>query len=224
VLLSGDHGIVPLPEVTVAGTARPACAGHTDRWARPCGESGRVMMDGVLARVEAEAARELGEGPYLRGYVDPYVHLASAVAALPPVRRATLIALVTNALLRETGIARVIDVSGLPATCPSGEDIDALVCRSVSPGKGGELYLVPKPGFFLVSKPRPRGTSHGSPYLYDRTVPLLVRAPGRVAENRRVDEPLDFRAFARTAAALLGIDAPEAARTGRNLTNASREP
>jgi hypothetical protein len=224
VLLSGDHGIVPLPEVTLAGAVRPGCAGHVDRWERPCGESGRVMMAGVLERAEAELARELGTGPYLRGYVDPYLHFTSAALALPPERRTKLVDIVTKALLRETGIARVVDVRSLPETCPAGEGIDALVCRSVSPGKGGELYLVPKRGFFLVSKARPRGTSHGSPYLYDRSVPLLVRAPGRVAAERRVDEPLDFRAFPRTAATLLGIASPASARPGEDLARAGKNP
>ena len=216
-LLSSDHGIVPLPEVTLAGRVRPDCRDRTDRWERPCGESGRLMFDRLMERLESEAERALGQGPWLSGYVEPCLHFRAAGRALSPSRREALVAAVTKALLGEPGVARVIDVATLPATCPQSDDIDALVCRSVSPGKSGELYLVPKPGFFFVSKPRPRGTTHGSPYLYDRAVPLLVRAPGRVAPNRIVSEPLDFRAFPRTAAALLDIEAPSAARSGRDL-------
>jgi hypothetical protein len=222
VLLSGDHGVAPLPEVAFGKRVRADCAGRVDRWERPCADGGRVFFDRLAARLEAEAARALGPGgPWLAGYVDPYVHFSAAGRALPAARRAVLVAALTKAMLVEAGVARVFDVSLLPATCPSTEDIDALVCRSVSPGKGGDLYLVSKPGHFIVSKPRPRGTTHGSPYLYDRSVPLLVRAPGRVPANRTIDEPVDFRAFPKTAAALLDIDAPPAAQPGRSLLGSS---
>jgi hypothetical protein len=50
-----------------------------------------------------------------------------------------------------------------------------------------------------------RGASHGSPYRFDRAVPLFVRAPGAVEAGRRVDEPVPFTRFRETVAALLGI-------------------
>jgi hypothetical protein len=223
-LLSGDHGVVPLPEVTLARRVRADCAREADRWERPCGEGGRVSIDRLLERLENEAKRALGDGRWLLGYFDPYLHFSAEGRALSPSRRALLVSAVSRVLLAEPGVARVIDVATLPATCPTSDDIDALVCRSVSPGKGGELYLVPKPGYFFLDKPRPRGTTHGTPYLYDRAVPLLVRAPGRVPANRSAEEPLDFRAFARTAAALLDIEAPGAARSGRDLSASSYAP
>jgi hypothetical protein len=49
------------------------------------------------------------------------------------------------------------------------------------------------------------GTSHGTPYLYDRTVPLLVRAPGFVAAGRSIEAPIDAVSFHDTAATLLGL-------------------
>ena len=216
-LLSGDHGIVPLPEVTLAGRVRPDCAKHADRWERPCGEGGRVSVDAMLERLESSAQRALGNGHWILGYFDPYLYLSADGRALSPVRRAALVDAITKVLLAKPGVARVIDVGALPATCPPSDGIEALVCRSVAPGRGGDLYLVSKPGYFFLDKPRPHGTTHGTPYLYDRAVPLLVRAPGRVAANRIVSEPLDFRAFSRTAASLLDIEAPSAARPGRDL-------
>lgn len=217
-VLSGDHGIVPLPEVTLARRVRAECAERADPWQRPCGAGGRVAVDATLERLESEARRVLGEGRWLLGYFDPYLHFTPEGRALSPVRRALLVGAVTKVLLGEAGVARVVDVAALPATCPPSDDIDALVCRSIAPGRGGDLYLVSKPGYFFLDKPRPRGTTHGTPYLYDRAVPLLVRAPGRVPANRIVKEPLDFRAFSRTAAALLDIEAPSAARPGRDLS------
>jgi hypothetical protein len=51
------------------------------------------------------------------------------------------------------------------------------------------------------------GASHGSPHLYDRTVPMLVRAPGAIDAGAVLDAPVDFAAFAALEAALLGLDA-----------------
>jgi arylsulfatase A-like enzyme len=79
--------------------------------------------------------------------------------------------------------------------------------------------VVPKPGAFFDTMYVPgHGTSHGTPYLYDRAVPLLVRAPGRVAAGAVVREPLPFSSFAHTAATLLGVPPPAGALPGADLT------
>ena len=62
-----------------------------------------------------------------------------------------------------------------------------------------------------------KGTSHGSPYLYDRAVPIIVRAPGRAAAGRVVAAPQSPATFAVTAARLLGVTPPQGARGGASL-------
>ena len=94
-------------------------------------------------------------------------------------------------------IAAVIDIRTAPETCPppADESLPALTCRSVRRDQAGDFYLVPAPGtFFDPDLAVGRGTNHGSPYLYDRAVPLVVRAPGRVpagadAPSRRRTPP-----------------------------------
>jgi hypothetical protein len=99
-------------------------------------------------------------------------------------------------------------VRAAPATCPpaSDESLAALTCRSVRLDQAGDFYLVAAPGtFFDPDLAAGKGTNHGSPYLYDRAVPLIVRAPGRVPAGVTQAAPMSFTAFARTAASLLGI-------------------
>jgi hypothetical protein len=82
--------------------------------------------------------------------------------------------------------------------------------------------MLAQPGAFFDPNYTPGfGTSHGSPYLYDRAVPMLVRAPGRVAAGATIEAPLPFATFTRTAASLLGVRAPAAARPGIDLTSAA---
>ena len=107
----------------------------------------------------------------------------------------------------------MIDIRTAPETCPppSDESLPALTCRSIRRDQAGDFYLVPAPGaFFDPDLAVGRGSSHGSPYLYDRAVPLIVRAPGRVPAGAVRAEPTSYAAFTRTAAALLAIPEPPA--------------
>jgi arylsulfatase A-like enzyme len=220
VVLAADHGSVHMPE---------ACwAQKMDRWERPCKSDGhRLLQERPAARPTVNAptgevnvefvellerlATEVpgGKREWIRGMADPYVYL-SAEARTKENRRRLLELLQARRL---PGVRRVVDPLSLGACPPlvaqgTDESEDALLCRSVVPGAGGDLYLMPEPGsFFDPRLERGHGSSHGSPYLYDRAVPLLVRAPGR-AKPRLIEGPLPYSAFTRTAAALLGITPP----------------
>ena len=71
----------------------------------------------------------------------------------------------------------------------------------------GDYFVVPAAGsFFDAELTVGKGTSHGTPYLFDRTVPLLVRAPGKADEGTTIEDPVDFTAYAAIEASLLGLD------------------
>jgi hypothetical protein len=127
----------------------------------------------------------------------------------------------TKLLRSRFGLIDVVDVRTTPRQCPplADESRRALVCRSLRADGPGDLYLVVAPGCFFDPRLDPgAGANHGSPYLYDRAVPLLVRAPGRVDAGQVRLRPVQFTAFARTAAALLGIPPPAAAASGEDLS------
>ncbi|WP_437829037.1 hypothetical protein [Sorangium sp. So ce1153] len=104
------------------------------------------------------------------------------------------------------------------------ESEEALVCRAFTPG-AGDLYVIAKPGSFSDPDYTPgRGSSHGTLYLYDRSVPILARAPGKIAKGRTLEGPLSFATFTRTAAALLGVTPPAQAMEGDALTAPAAPP
>jgi hypothetical protein len=222
-VLSGDHGITTMPEAAAIPATRPWCApkkdAGADRWERACGKVGRLMPEELAKELNAVASKTVPTAtePLVAGVVDPYVYLSAAGRALPPTDLARLKQGLVAALLRHPEVDRIIDTSTLPETCPADADqsFDALVCRAFVPGKAGDLYVLVKRGsFFDPNVVVGKGTSHGSAYLFDRSVPLLVRAPGRVAAGRVIDEPISFRVFSRTLSTLLGVEPPnfEAAR------------
>ena len=91
--------------------------------------------------------------------------------------------------------------------CPDGDSVEALICRSIPVDSGAALYAQVRAGAFFDAGYTPgMGTSHGSPYPFDRTVPLIVRGPG-VEAGRDVTEPVSFRAFREHAERLLGSGA-----------------
>jgi hypothetical protein len=217
-LLSGDHGVTTMPEA--AASARPWCRrAQPDRYARSCATPGRIILDELGDELRPVAQRVLGDGDWIAGVADPYVYVTPAARALDAAKRRALDAALAAWLRARPGVAGVWDARHPPARCSDGDDVEARVCRSLVPGAPGELYVALKPGWFfdpdyVVGK----GTSHGSPYLYDRAVPLVVRAPGRVAAGRVLDGAIGPGAYARTAARLLDVAPPAGARDGRDLT------
>ncbi|MBX3211582.1 MAG: alkaline phosphatase family protein [Labilithrix sp.] len=228
VVLSADHGNSSMPEV-VRARRPPACDGPAppvDPYERPACTSGvRITPHELQRELKAEADKALGtRAPWILGVAAPYVFLTEEGRALPEPKRATLDAAIRRVFARRKGaVAEIHDVRTLARTCPEtlarargvpdrarpGEDILTLVCRSWSPGSGaGDFYMVPRSGsYFDGELVAGKGASHGGPYLHDRTVPLLVRAPGAVDAGAVIADPVDFTAYSRILGALLGLDA-----------------
>jgi hypothetical protein len=197
VVLSGDHGIVPLPEVQ----ARPGpwCApGGANPYELPCAAGVRISSDAVVEELR-RALRDGGvEVPVVARMVESAVLLTPQARALPRAERRRVDALVLAAAARIPGIASAHVVTGGPCPPRTDESVPALVCRATRPGLA-DYYLVPTPGsfFWRASPGAPaEGVAHGAPYRYDRAVPLLVRHPG--APGGRVQERGVFGDFAAT--------------------------
>ena len=120
------------------------CGGAPDPYERPCRPGVRLDSD------------DLGSTDALV-YGDRSDKRRAAIAAHP-------------------GVARVYDVCTLD---PKRSEIEKLIYDSVPPCAGAandqlvpSYYIVPTPGSFFTGAPDV--TSHGTPYRYDRTVPLIV--------------------------------------------------
>jgi hypothetical protein len=213
VLLSGDHGTVPTPESRLpfpayctAGTV-PAIPYELPR----CVRGGRLEPTAIGDELRRETEGAIGPGAWVTGIADGYVFLTDAARRLEGPRRRTVDQVVRRVFLdgHRDDTAEVFDTRELSARCPAilagargapdrarpGEDLLTLVCRSFRPDAGaGDYYVVPKYGSFWDGELVPgKGSSHGTPYLYDRTVPLLVRgAPGELDAGGAIDDPVDF--------------------------------
>jgi hypothetical protein len=219
VLLGSDHGVGPMPESTFESGLGP-CQTVPPPDRERCANGHRIRRDELLPKLTQAAERALGPGSWVLGVSEPFVILTDAARALPPGDDAKLDAELLAVLRREPGVRAVYDTEELPDACPprTDESIPALVCRSVSKGIGGDFFVVTHPGsFFDVGYTPGDGANHGTPYLYDRSVPAIVRAPGRADRGRRITTPLDAFVFARTLSELLSVTPPNDARTAPTL-------
>ncbi len=186
VLLTSDHGGAPLPE-------------------RAEGESGRLVPSLVASELEEALDRALGEGAWVSAFVQPFVYLSEAARA-PEVRERALAASVAHlSARREVGLAA--DAREAATWREDPDPVRRAVGLSVPDDAEGDVFVVPREGFVVdEGMPAGAGTSHGTPWAYDRTVPVIVWGPGVARVETR--EPLEQARVASTLAALLGVAPP----------------
>ncbi|MBM4380933.1 MAG: alkaline phosphatase family protein, partial [Deltaproteobacteria bacterium] len=103
------------------------------------------------------------------------------------------------------------------ATAPDTQGLIASLRRTHFPARSGDVLVVLKP--WRVLDDQATGTSHGSPWLYDTQVPLLLWGPGIVpGVYPETVHPTDL---APTLSTLLEMGAPSSAE-GRPLSQALR--
>ena len=104
----------------------------------------------------------------------------------------------------------------LPAGNPQDWTMIERVAGSYHPGRSGEVLMMTKRAVVPGTAPRPGYTStHGSPWDYDRRVPMIFWRPGLPSMEQA--QPVETVDIAPTLAALVGLSAPEGTWDGRCL-------
>lgn len=205
VVLTSDHGALPSRALAAAqGRAAPL-----------------VLTGTLVALVERTITEVLGPGPWVDGATTTELTLSAAFHGQPPAQREAAMARALAAL-REAGLAWVGGIDAMSQPCDDGDDLPALACRSVFAPHSGDIYMI-APEHALLDDEIGECTAHGSPWSYDREVPILVAAPGRTAAAQR-DEVPSMLQLAPTLADLLGVPPPAAARATSLLSGTPTTP
>jgi arylsulfatase A-like enzyme len=195
--VTADHGISPV----IGGASKRGLHARS------------VDGEALLGRIRRELGKRLarGEGIVLQGRpTRVWFDAADLARRGVPAREAAQAA--GEAASSFDGI--------LGYVAPSASNLDAATIEayrlSTYPGRSPDLFLVPQP-FVLVTPTTP--ANHGTPWIYDASVPLLlIGAPFRPGTFRERCSPADL---APTLASALGIPSP-AMSTGRVLAEALR--
>ena len=187
-VLTADHGIAELPE-------RARAEGRT---------GGRLRGETLTTAAEQAADAALGEGDWIAGYVPPLFTYTAAGKA----RHKELTKALRRAMPDVEGVKAVYDARNPAKLRSSGNDVQRLIGASLPDDPPGDLYLVTEPGWFDALSEH-GGTNHGTPWNYDRQVPVLMW--GAAIERRTSPEAQNVLRVATTLAALLNVPAPAGA-------------
>ena len=183
VLITSDHGVQRVPEV------------HG---------KGRVYTEDVLKQAQDAAVEALGEGDWVGEFEKPFFFLTADGMT----KRDAVVAAVVKELSGSEGIELVVDPREAAGWRDDPDPLRKAIGRSVSADVSGELYLVVAEGWILDDyRERGGGANHGTPWQYDRDVPVLFWGPGIAAA--RHDEVVSQARVAPTIAKLLGVAPPK---------------
>ena len=218
IVLSADHGG---PQAPSQGNR----CGAEDPFERACGQTIRLHARDLYRIASTAAARAVGPGRWIGAVSEPFVHFSEAAEKLTAAQRTALVAEVSKALSATPGVSLIVDSRNAAAQPCPGYEIDsmsALVCRSTNESTG-DLLIVPTPeAFFDTGYVEGEGCNHGSPYRFDRAVPMFVRTTGervhKLGEAFKPSGRVDPRAYSATLAALLKIGPPAGAEGGEDLS------
>lgn len=165
-----------------------------------------------VGEIKKHAIAAAGGPEWISAIDGRMVYLSPEADALPAEARSKMLDDIVSALKQEraVGFAMRTDVFQRNADCTGVSELESFVCRSVYGDRTGDIYYGPREGSLIDHRPF-GGTNHGTPYSYDRHVPLIVREPGRAP--RRIDDAIPSTLqVAPTIARLLGAPPPPAAR------------
>ncbi len=204
IVLSADHGVAPTPE-------------QDSRDKMPGGYLAADIEDSVSSALN----REFGKANWIiPGGSDTAIYLNSE--ALNKVKnhdgkslsRAEVENIAREAVLAipQLHVARVYSREQLDNGV-AGDFLAQAEMSGYYPRRSGDLFLIFEPDWMSGTS----GTTHFSPYGYDRHVPLLMMGPG--IKPGRYNSPVMPNDVAPTLASVLDIQAPNGS-SGRVLTEA----
>jgi len=199
VVLSADHGVVPIPEQTSAMKL----------------DAGRLKTADVVNGVNKTLAPLIGVEKPVATMLDSDLYFAPGVseklAKNPEALRATI-----DAILSFPGVARVFWSQELRDANAATDHIQRAAALSYVPGRSGDLFVVQKPYWLWGAAVPGLATNHGTSYDYDARVPLLLMGDAiRRGEYSQAASPADI---APTLGFLCGIRLAHS--EGRVLTEA----
>ncbi len=187
-VLTADHGVAPMPEQS-----------------RKDGrEGGRLEQAEVMAHAEKAADEALGQGDWIAAYVPPLITYTEAGKQ----RHKELDKALVKQMKTLEGIKAAYDAHEGAKLRASNRAIERLVGASLPEDPPGDLYVVTSKGWMDALSEK-GGTNHGSPWEYDRQVPVLMWGAG--IERRTTKNVQNVLKVATTVSRLLDIPAPPSA-------------
>ena len=192
VVLTADHGGLDIPErLKAKGVADAA-------WIDPALTAGK-LGPAIAASTGLKGPIIAFGGPNTDIYLDPALHGADRAKAQGALLAAYRAHPQVSAVFTKDQIAR----TPLPSGDPVRWSIIERVRASFDASRSGDLYVVLKPHLQPIADTTRYVSTHGSPWDYDRRVPILFWRPGVAAANR--EDHVETVDIMPTLSAMLGL-------------------
>lgn len=198
VVLSADHGGCETAE-------------HLENLGLP---GGRIEPEDLLETARSAVSRHFGDPNLVLGFANPSLWVNRSLAKQRNLEVTTIATVIARALEGRPDVYRAWPTASLllPPTAGDGsvgaDEGVGPVRRSLHPQRSGDVYVVPRP-YSLLLQHAAIAATHGSPWQYDASVPIIVRGPGvRPGVHPRAAGPAELAA---TVARLLGVPSPAGA-------------
>jgi arylsulfatase A-like enzyme len=206
VAFTADHGCAPIPEHAAAVGLPGGRIASADIMG--------AVRNAVRARFSKPGDKDSTADYVLEAFLNGNIFFNTAALTRDGIDRREIERVAGEAVLTVPGIVRYFTRTELAAGNVDFTDpIARRVLHGFHPRRSGDVVVVPEPYKYL-SEGSPIPATHGSPYIYDTHVPVIIMgagvAPGRY---RQPATPADI---APTLSQLLRISAPSNS-TGRVL-------
>jgi predicted AlkP superfamily pyrophosphatase or phosphodiesterase len=208
VALTADHGGKDIPE-------RERLAGVADAARADPSLGAATMGKALVAKLGLKGPGLLGEGNFGDMYLD---------RSLSSVDRKRLLDAAVAAYRAHPQVEAVFTADQLAATpIPTGSPVDwTLIQRaraSFYPDRSGDFIVLLKKNITPIADTTRYVATHGSPWDYDRRVPILFWRPVRVGTT--VDAPAETTDILPTLAAMIGLSVAPGSIDGHCLNGAA---
>jgi predicted AlkP superfamily pyrophosphatase or phosphodiesterase len=157
-VLTADHGVVPVPEVSVAGRMN----------------GGRLSAAVLQKAMEDALAAKYGAGKWIVNMSATGPYLNRELIESKKLDEAEVEKTAAEAASKTPHVFRVYTSDQIINGQVAGDSIETRIRNGVYPGRSSDLFIIQEPGYLYEAG----GTSHGTPFNYDTHVPLIFMGPG----------------------------------------------
>lgn len=207
IVLSADHGVCDAPEYLLENGFEFA---------------GVAVVGGLIEKINnfGKEKYNLKSNLVLKSMV-PYYYLDENLLEENNIDICKIEREIRDIILEVDGIYEVYTSCEILNQHNPNDEIFEKVKKSFYKGRSGQIYIVPKPFYYITSKSEYRGSAatHGSPWNYDTYVPIIFVGPGVQKGFSNIQaSPKDI---SKSICNYLGIKSPSSA-DGKALLNSAK--
>jgi predicted AlkP superfamily pyrophosphatase or phosphodiesterase len=186
-VLTADHGVVPLPEVSAAGRMN----------------GGRLSSSVLQKAMEDALAARYGPGKWIIIMSTTGPYLNTELIESKKLDEAEVEKTAAEAARKTPHVFRVYTRDQILNGQMAEDPISSRVRNGVYRSRSSDVFIIQEPGYLYEAS----GTSHGTPFNYDTHVPVIFMGPGIKAGHYY--EAVAANDIAPTLAAIARVQEPD---------------